>query len=151
MMKTFEFMKPDVMKMIHGLPTDGQKIKFTKPSEWGFFTSMIKDQELLELDKEYTVRKTQLNSSSTYVWLEEIECYDTERDLPFYNLGSFEWVLPEIDVTLLISLNVRECLHLHYFHKMGIKFDGKIFYEGSPMLVLEYDPSNGNVTKAYYE
>lgn len=126
-MKTFEVNKPDVMKMIHGLPVDGQKIKFTKPSEWGFFTSTIKDQDLLELNKEYTVKKTQLNSSSTYVWLEEIECYDTERDLPFYNLGAFEWELPEIDLNLLISLGVRDCLHLHHFHKIGIKFDEKFF------------------------
>jgi len=74
-----------------GLPKDGQKITFTQPCEQAWFTNVVKDQELLETGKEYTVRKTNLNSSSTYVWLEEIEPYDTERDLPFFNIWSFDW------------------------------------------------------------
>jgi hypothetical protein len=32
-----------------------------------------------------------LNSSSSFIWLEEIEPYDKERDMPFFNLWSFDW------------------------------------------------------------
>jgi hypothetical protein len=53
----------------------------------------VDDQKLLVQGQEYTVRKTQLNSSSTYVWLEEIEVYNAERDLPFFNLLCFDWVI----------------------------------------------------------
>lgn len=144
-------MKPDAIKMIHGLPNDGHKIKFTKPSEWGFINSTVDDQVFLETGKEYTVKKTQLNSSSTYVWLEEIECYDTERDLPFYNLGAFEWNLPEINLDLLVGLDVRQCFSLRHYHKIGIKIDNDVVLHGCPMLILNYDKSNDRVIKAYYE
>jgi hypothetical protein len=150
-MKTFELNRPDVTKIIYGLPTDGQKIKFIKPSKWGFITSTIEDQKFLKIGEEYTVNKTQFNSSSTRVWLEEVECYDTERGLPFYNLGSFEWDLPEIDLDRLIGVGLRECFSLYHHRKIGIKIDDDIVYHGTPMLILDYDRSSGNVTKAYYE
>lgn len=150
-MKTFELINPNGIKMIHGLPEDGQKIKFTKPLEWGFFKCTIEDQKFLEIGREYTVKKTQLNSSSTYVWLEEIECYNTKSDLPFYNLGAFEWNLLEIDLNLLVGLNVRQCFLLRHYHKIGIKIDNEVLFRGSPMLILDYDKSSDAVIKAYYE
>jgi hypothetical protein len=81
----------DKQKEVMGIPKDGDKIIFSKPATFAFFTNVIDDQKLLEIGKEYTVRKTNLNSSSTYVWLEEIPTYDEERDLPFFNLWSFTW------------------------------------------------------------
>ena len=74
-----------------GFPKDGQKITFKDPTVSHWFTNVVKDQELLEIGKEYTVRKTQLNSSSSFVWLEELEPYDVERDMPFFNVWSFDW------------------------------------------------------------
>ena len=74
-----------------GFPKDGQKIIFANPIEIHWFTNVVKDQELLEVGQEYTVRKTQLNSSSSFVWLEELEPYDTERDMPFFSLWCFDW------------------------------------------------------------
>ena len=74
-----------------GLPKDGQKITFKWPSTHHWFKCVVEDQELLEKGKEYTVRKTQLNSSSAYVWLEEIPSYDEERDHPFFSLWAFDW------------------------------------------------------------
>ena len=74
-----------------GFPEDGQKITFNEPLVVHWFKNVVKDQELLEIGKEYTVRKTQLNSSSSFVWLEELEAYDKERDMPFFNLWSFDW------------------------------------------------------------
>lgn len=74
-----------------GFPEDGQKVVFSEPLTIHWFTNVVKDQELLEIGKQYTVRKTQLNSSSSFVWLEELEAYDVERDLPFFNLWSFDW------------------------------------------------------------
>ena len=74
-----------------GFPNDGQKITFKEPIKIHWFTNVVGDQKLLEVGKEYTVRKTQLNSSSSFVWLEELESYDKERDMPFFNLWSFTW------------------------------------------------------------
>lgn len=74
-----------------GFPADCQKVVFSEPLTIHWFTNVVKDQRLLEVGKQYTVRKTQLNSSSSFVWLEELEVYDVERDLPFFNLWSFDW------------------------------------------------------------
>lgn len=85
-MNTFENEKERL-----GFPADGQKITFKYPCEFAWFDNVVDDQKYLVKDQEYTVRKTELNSSSTYVWLEEIEPYDVERDLPFFNLLCFDW------------------------------------------------------------
>lgn len=74
-----------------GFPKDGQKVIFKEPLTIHWFSNVVQDQKLLEIGKEYTVRKTQLNSSSSFIWLEEVEVYSTEQDLPFFNLWSFDW------------------------------------------------------------
>ena len=74
-----------------GFPRDGQKVVFKEPLTIHWFSNVVQDQNLLEIGKEYTVRKTQLNSSSSFIWLEEVEVYSTEHDLPFFNLWSFDW------------------------------------------------------------
>jgi hypothetical protein len=74
-----------------GLPKVGQKITFTRPTKFAFHINVVDDQKLLEIDKEYTVRKTQLNSSSAYVWLEEIPSYNEEHDKPYFNVWCFDW------------------------------------------------------------
>ena len=75
-----------------GFPEDGQKITFVEPLTTHWFTNVVEDQlRYLAVGQEYTVRKTQLNSSSSFVWLEELEPYDEERDMPFFNLWSFNW------------------------------------------------------------
>lgn len=74
-----------------GLPADGQKVTFKWPCEHSWFVNVVDDQKYLAKDQEYTVRKSELNSSSAYVWLEEIEPYDVERDMPFFNLWCFDW------------------------------------------------------------
>lgn len=73
------------------VPKTGTKIRFTKPIKWHWFKNVTDDQKLLTLNGEYTVKKVEVASSSTYVWLEEMETYDEERNLPFFNLHSFEW------------------------------------------------------------
>ena len=85
-MSIFESQKKDM-----GFPDDGQKVIFAKPLDNHWFINIVKDQDLLEVGKEYTVRKTELNSSSSYIWLEELEPYDINRDMPFFNLWSFNW------------------------------------------------------------
>jgi len=74
-----------------GFPKDGQKVVFKNPCTVHWFNNLVKDQELLEVGREYTVRKTKLNSSSSFIWLEELEVYDKERDLPFFTLWAFDW------------------------------------------------------------
>ena len=70
----------------------GTKVKFTKPIKIHWFKTLVDDQKLLEVGKEYTIKKVEVASSATYVWLEEIPVYDEERDLPFFNYHSFEAV-----------------------------------------------------------
>lgn len=67
----------------------GTKVKFTKPIKIHWFNNLVEDQKLLEVGKEYTIKKVEVASSATYVWLEEIPVYDEERDLPFFNYHSF--------------------------------------------------------------
>lgn len=134
-------------KVLHALPKDGSKVTYSKPSKFAFFQSVIDNEKKLELGKTYTVRETELNSSSTYIWLEE---FGTERE-PFFNLGAFTWETPELDPKDLIGLDVRSCLKTGHFYKVGIEFDEKVFSEGSPMLVLEYDKQNNRVTNAYFK
>jgi hypothetical protein len=141
----------DKHKVLHGLPLPGQKIKYTKPSKFSWFTNVLEDEKnLLELGKEYTVRKTELNSSSTYVWLEEFwddTIDEYTQNQKFFNMWAFEWELPELNLDDLIGLDTHQILRLK--HDVGIKIDGLIEREGQPILVLEHDKNI--VTKAYYE
>ena len=70
----------------------GTKVKFTTPMLAHWFTNVVEDQKLLEVGKEYTIKKVEVASSATYVWLEEIPVYDEKRNLPFFNYHSFEAV-----------------------------------------------------------
>ena len=70
----------------------GTKVKFTKPIKIHWFKPLVEDQKLLEVGKEYTIKRVEVASSTTFVWLEEIPVYDEERNLPFFNYHSFEAV-----------------------------------------------------------
>lgn len=131
-------------KILHGLPSPGQKVKYSKETKFAFFQKVVENAKLLKLGDYYTVKKTQLNSSSTYVWLEEFS------DDKFFSMHSFTWDLPEVNLDDLIGLGVRSVCKLNNSYGYGIKFDNKVLYEGTPMLVLEYNEYD-EVTKAYYE
>ena len=73
------------------IPNKGQKIRFTNPAKIHWFKCVVEDQDKLKVGAEYTVKKVDITSSATYVWLEEIECYDEKRELPFFSLHAFEW------------------------------------------------------------
>lgn len=139
----------DKHKVLHGLPLPGQKIKYTNPSKFCWFTNVLEDEKnLLELGKEYTVKKTQLNSSSTYVWLEEFwddSIDEYKQNQKFFNMWAFEWDLPKLNLDDLVGLDIMQVLRLK--HDVGIMFDGEVQKEGSPMIVLEH--VNGITTKAY--
>lgn len=129
----------DKYKVLHGLPEVGQKITFIRPTP-SWFTNVERDCELLVPGDEYTVRKTELNSSSTYVWLEEFsDILDVGRDQPFFNIASFEWVKPELDFNDLIGMNARDLTRLNYSYGWGIKLKDSVVCEGSPMLHIDYD------------
>ena len=134
-------------KILHGLPKVGQKIKFVKPA-FSWFINVVEDSKKLVTGQEYTVRKTQLNSSSTYVWLEEFpNVFDPNdpndgRDQPFFSMNSFEWDLPEIDLCDLIGFNVRDLGTLNRVYRWGITIGDVIWFEGNPMLVANYDEND---------
>ena len=85
---------PPKSKTLQILPlaAKGTKIKFVKPIDQHWFYNVVNDQKFLEVGKVYTVDKVEMASSATYVWLEEIPIYDSERQLPFFNYHSFEIV-----------------------------------------------------------
>ncbi len=60
-----------------------------------------------------------------------------------------------IDLNLLIGDDPRNVAYLHRAHKIGITKNGTIWYEGDPMLCIEYemlaDESHSlKITKAYW-
>jgi hypothetical protein len=152
----------DKYKVLHVLPKVGQKIKFIKPT-MSWFTNVNEDVKKLVPDQEYTVRKTELNSSSTYVWLEEFpNIFDPNdpndgRDQPFFSMASFEWETPELDLNELIGLNPVDVCRLSHTYKCGIELDGEIWCGGERMLVVEYETiaydnrKSDIVTKVYYK
>lgn len=72
-----------------GFPKDGQKITYSKPTKVAWFKSVVDAEKLLTLGNQYTVRRTELNSSSSYVWLEEFP--EDDRNQPFFSLWAFDW------------------------------------------------------------
>jgi hypothetical protein len=147
----------DKYKILHGLPLEGQKITFIKPT-LSWFKNVNEDTKKLVVGQEYTVRKTELNSSSTYVWLEEFpNIFDPNdpldgRDQPFFNIGSFKWDNPKLDLYDLIGFDPRDLGSLSMTYGYGIELDGKVWLEGSPMLVVEYETDEYGydiVTKVY--
>lgn len=149
----------DDRQFLYGLPVRGQKVKYTKPSTWCFHTNILENENMLEVGKEYTVRRVQLNSSSTYVCLEEFweEGLDEYRhNQKAFNMHAFEWEKPEIDPSMLIGRDPRDCSMLHHTYKCGITQNGKLWYEGDPMLHIEYEMLSDErrslrVTKAYFD
>jgi hypothetical protein len=91
-------------------PEDGQKVIFKRPLSSHWFKNIIDDQvRYLAINQEYTVRKTQLNSSSSFVWLEELRPYNKEQDLPFFSLCAFDWEgKPKSSVEEQKDLHIKE-------------------------------------------
>jgi hypothetical protein len=121
----------DNRKILHGFPRDGQKIKAITNKTNSWFIQVVEDTKKLEIGKEYTVLKTELNSSTSYVWLEEFG-----EDV-FFNICSFEWELPEIDPNDLIGFFVLDLHMLSYKYGIGIQWKDDIRCDGSPMLVVK--------------
>jgi len=105
----------DDRQYLHGLPKPGQKVKYMNPTKFAFHTNVIEDEKnLLELGKEYTVRKVNLNSSSTYVFLEEfwVEGLDEYRNnQKCFSMHAFEWEMPEINLEELIGKNPSDVMN----------------------------------------
>jgi hypothetical protein len=121
----------DDRKILHGFPKDGQKIKAITNKTNSWFLSVVEDTKKLEIGKEYTVLKTELNSSSSYVWLSEFG-----GDM-FFNLHSFEWELPKLDPNDLIGFFVSDMNTIHYKYGFGVQRGEDIRHEGSPMIVVK--------------
>ena len=132
----------DKYSVLHGLPLPGQKITFKAPAEWGYFTNVIADEKtLLVPGQEYTVRKTSLNSSSTYVYLEEfwIEGLDEYRNnQKMFTMQSFSWEKPPINMDDLVGFDVRDLTTLNRIYGYGLYIDDAVWYDGSPMLHISH-------------
>lgn len=133
----------DKYSVLHGLPLPGQKITFKAPAEWGYFTNVIADEKtLLVPGQEYTVRKTSLNSSSTYVYLEEfwIEGLDEYRNnQKKFTMHSFTWEKPEIVLSDLAGFTVRDLATLNRVYGHGLYVNDSVWLDGSPMLHISHE------------
>lgn len=136
----------DKYKLLHGFPMDGQKVRYVKPTKHAWFKSVIERENDLTLGEEYTVKKTELNSSSSYIWLEE--CPDTEWDAArngrFFNLGAFEWDFPEIHPKDLIGFEMYDLHRLD--GKNGYSIDKKTYAlskNGKPFFTPYFDETTG--------
>jgi hypothetical protein len=141
-------------KILHGLPKEGQKIKFVKPTKFAFHTDVIENEKLLEFGKEYTVKQTELNSSSTYVHLEEF--WDDDMDMyrnnqKAFSMGAFEWTLPEINPDELIGLSPIDMSILSKTYGIGIEMDELPYIQGNPTLIVEYERIRWRITKAFWK
>jgi hypothetical protein len=140
----------DDRQFLHGLPVRGQKIKYVKPTKFAFHSNVIENEKnLLELGKEYTVRRVDLNSSSTYVCLEEfwIEGLDEYRNnQKSFNMHAFSWEKPPIDPERMIGRDYLDCAMLHHSYGCGVTVNDKVWYEGIPMLHVEAT-TEGEITK----
>jgi hypothetical protein len=145
----------DKYKILHGLPKVGQKITFVKSTP-SWFINVEEDVKKLIPGQEYTVRKTQINSSSTYVWLEEFpNIFDPNdpmdgRDQPFFNMASFKWEKPELEIDELIGFNVHDLITLNRTYGWGITVKFETWKEGNPMLMVDHDEF-GNVDAVWFK
>lgn len=142
----------DKYQVFYNLPRPGTKITFAKKTKFAFFKNVIENEDLLELGAEYTVKKVNLNSSSTYVYLEEFwdENLDTYRfNQKAFNIGAFTWVPVEINPQDLIGFTVRDCYSFCRDGKIGIKEGGELLFAGEK--IIEIESEKGVITKAQYE
>jgi hypothetical protein len=127
----------DKHKILNGLPKIGQKIKFREAAKFAFLPQTAQAEfNLLEKGQEYTVREVELNSSTTYVWLEEFP--DDGPNEVFFNMHSFDWDAPELDPQELIGFYDSDLGILRYKRpNIGIEVDGELRYEGTPTYSFE--------------
>jgi hypothetical protein len=122
----------DRYKVLHGLPKPGQKIKFREAAKYAFIPQTAQSEHnLLEQGQEYTVRDVELNSSSTYVWLEEFP-EENGHDV-FFNLHSFDWVMPDLPPEDLIGFYVSDLGIVRYKRDIGVEVNGEVVYVGTPV------------------
>ena len=142
----------DKYQVFYNLPRPGTKVTFTKKTKFAFFKSTIENEDLLELGAEYTVKKVNLNSSSTYVYLEEFwdENLDTYRfNQKAFNIGAFTWPEVGINPQDLVGFTVRDCYSFCSDGKIGIKEGGELLFAGEK--IIEIESEKGIITKAQYE
>lgn len=134
----------DNRKILHGLPKVGQKIVFRQPAKFAFLSSTVNaENNLLEVGKTYTVRDVELNSSTTYVWLEEFP--EEQNGDVFFNMHSFDWEAPEIQPEELIGFYESDLGILRYKYNIGIIINGEVRYEGFP--VYSFTVEDGRIVK----
>lgn len=139
----------DKHKVLHGLPLPGQTITYSRPSKWAWFTNVLENEKkLLELGKTYTVEKTELNSSSTYVWLEE---FPDLEDRTFFSMEAFDWDTPELELKNLVGLTSYDMDAVKRTYGYGFKdIHWKVLIEGDPYIVIKCDESR-RIIEAWFE
>lgn len=136
----------DKYKILHGFPKVGQKVKYVKPTKVHWFTNVVEDEKRLTLYDDYTVSKTELNSSSSYIWLEEFP-QEKDNGTPFFNLGAFDWIADIPQASELVGFSVLDLFRLS--GKTGcrvVKDTYEVFYGDELLFTPIYDKVTGVIS-----
>lgn len=127
-------------KFLFNLPKPGDKIVFNKLSSWHWFTNILESEKKLVIGQEYTVDKTELASSATYVWTKEFP----EEML---SMHAFTWTVPEIKAEQFIGMPVMQArmIQLPYAVKIG---DWVSNETAETIFDIEYDKTTLIITGA---
>jgi len=144
-------------KFINGLPIEGQKVVFTTPCEHHWFRNVIEDQSLLSVGETYTVKRIEVASSATYLWLEEFPV-DESWGRPFFNMHSFSWDIPlysdEYMIDNIIGMNISDVIMVADTYRFGLVADGVLKIDKFPRLVIKTVPDPyrfESITEAFIE
>jgi hypothetical protein len=142
-------------EILHGLPREGQKITYNNVTKFALHRDAINNEKLLTIGESYTVKRVNLNSSSTYVCLEEfwIEGLDEYRNnQKIFNMHAFSWEKPKIEPSDLIGLNVRRLQALNRSYGYSIElFTGYIHVMTDSPIICNIDDNQFIVSAKYID
>ena len=145
MFKTYE--------ILHGLPKEGQKITYKNVTKFALHSNAIDNEALLTLGETYTVKKVNLNSSSTYVYLQEFhdDTLDEYRATQkFFSMQAFEWEKPKIEPSDLVGFTARDLRILNRVYGYGvILYSGYVTVMSDPPIICNIDDNEFIVSAKY--
>lgn len=142
-------------EILHGLPKEGQKIVYKTPTKFALHRWAIDNEALLTLGETYTVKKVNLNSSSTYVYLQEFydDTLDEYRETQkFFSMGAFEWEKPKIEPSDLVGFTARDLRTLNRVYGYGIiLYPNFVHVMTEPPIICSIDENEYIVSAKYQD
>ena len=141
-------------EILHGLPKEGQKIVYKNPTKFALQRCVVDNEALLTIGETYTVKKVNLNSSSTYVYLQEFhdDTLDEYRATQkFFSMHAFEWEKPKIEPSDLVGFTARDLRTLNRVYGYDvILYSDHVDVMTEPPIICNID-ENQFIVSAKYE